>query len=128
MGDLACLSLQVKRSLTISKAKSNTDFREVVRDCWATLNKDNFRLNVDRYGAAVGTVSASRARALSRLCELARESVTTEHFRARFGRRGNASAEVKTLKSDIADVLKDAKGKRCTEEEVRCPFLINSCA
>src|SRR5580658_475169 len=31
-GDLTRLSLQVKHSLTISDAKSNTDFREVVRD------------------------------------------------------------------------------------------------
>jgi hypothetical protein len=40
----------VKRSLTISKAKSNTDFRDIIRDSWATLAKDNFRNGVDRYG------------------------------------------------------------------------------
>ena len=34
-GEPARLSLQVKRSLTISDAKSNTDFREVVRDSWS---------------------------------------------------------------------------------------------
>jgi hypothetical protein len=83
-GEPARLSLQVKRSLIISDAQSNTDFREVVRDSWATLNKDNFRHGIDRYGAAVGAVAHSKAEALTKLCELARESLTTVHFDARF--------------------------------------------
>ncbi len=44
----ARLSLQVKRSLTISSAKTNKDCHEVIRDSWATLNKSDFRFNVDR--------------------------------------------------------------------------------
>ena len=51
--DPARLSLQVKRSLTISSAKTNKDFREIIRDSWATLNKSDFRFNVDRYGHPV---------------------------------------------------------------------------
>ena len=35
--DPARLRLQVKRSLTISGAETNTDFREIIRDCWAKL-------------------------------------------------------------------------------------------
>ena len=54
--DPARLSLQVKRSLTISNAETNTDFREIIRDCWATLKKSHFRIKVDRCGAAVGTI------------------------------------------------------------------------
>ena len=57
-GEPARLSLQVKRSLTISKAKDNTDFRDIIRDSWATLAKLNFRQGVDRYGAAVGEVAS----------------------------------------------------------------------
>lgn len=38
----ARLSLQVKRSLTISGAKTNTDFRDIIRDSWATLRKPDF--------------------------------------------------------------------------------------
>jgi hypothetical protein len=60
-GDLARLSLQVKRSLTISEAESNTDFRDIIRDSWATLAKDSFRQGVDRYGAAVDTVTPSKS-------------------------------------------------------------------
>jgi hypothetical protein len=117
-GDLARLSLQVKQSLTISSAKSNTDFREVIRDSWATLNKNGFRIGMDRYGVAVGTVSAARARALNNLCEMTRASLTAEHFSSRFGRRGNASAELKTLNRDVANLLKAAKGSRTTDEEL----------
>jgi hypothetical protein len=117
-GDLARLSLQVKRSLTISEAKSNTDFRDIIRDSWATLAKDNFRHGVDRYGAAVGTVTPSKARALTTLCDLARESLTTDHFDARFARGGNAGREVEAVKNDIVALLKWANGKSCTNEQV----------
>lgn len=41
-GDIARLSLQVKRSLTISSASKNTDFQEVIRDCWNTFKKADF--------------------------------------------------------------------------------------
>src|SRR5580704_6712139 len=46
----ARLSLQVKRELTVSAAPSNEDFRDVIRDCWLTYKKADFRKNVDRYG------------------------------------------------------------------------------
>ena len=119
-GDLARFSLQVKRSLTISEAKSNTDFRDIIRDSWATLAKDNFRHGVDRYGAAVGTVTPSKARALTTLCYLARESLTTDHFDARFARGGNAGREVEAVKNDIVALLKRANGKSCTNEIPPC--------
>jgi hypothetical protein len=38
-GEPARLSLQVKRSLTISRARTNSDFRDIIRDSWATLSK-----------------------------------------------------------------------------------------
>ena len=49
----ARLSLQVKRSLTISKTKTNKDFRDIIRDSWATLRKSDFRVKADRYGEGV---------------------------------------------------------------------------
>ncbi|MCI5159716.1 MAG: hypothetical protein D3906_15065, partial [Candidatus Electrothrix sp. AUS1_2] len=103
----ARLSLQVKRSLTVSAAKTNKDFRDIIRDSWGTLKKSDFRINIDRYGAAVGTISAAKARALSTLCEWARESLTTEHFDARFVEEGNASKEIKTVKNAIVALLKE---------------------
>lgn len=114
----ARLSLQVKRSLTISKAKTNTDFRDIIRDSWATLKKSDFRLNTDRYGAAVGTITPAKERALKTLCDWARESLTAEHFDARFAPGGNASDDIKTVRNDIVALLeKEAKGASCTSEE-----------
>ena len=117
-GEPARLSLQVKRSLTISDAKSNTDFREVVRDSWSTLNKDNFRHGIDRYGAAVGAIAQSKAEAMNKLCEFARESQTTDHFDLRFAPGGNASQEVKEVKDAIVALLEEANGNPCTNEQV----------
>jgi hypothetical protein len=89
-GDFARLSLHVRRSLTISEAESNTDIFDIIRDSGATLAKDSFRQGVDRYGVAVDTGTPSKARALTTLCALSRESLTTDHFDARFARAGNA--------------------------------------
>lgn len=86
------LSLQVKRSLTVSAAATNADFREVIQRSWATLQKSDFREHVDRVGAAVGTISEDTFRALTAVCEWARASDATEGFMKRFGDGGNASA------------------------------------
>src|SRR5271155_2758030 len=46
--DGARFSVQVKRSLTISAAASNHDFREVIQNAWLTYRKTEFRKNRDR--------------------------------------------------------------------------------
>lgn len=114
----ARLSLQVKRSLTISKAKTNTDFRDIIRDSWATLKKPSFRINTDRYGAAVGTITSTKERALKTLCDWARESLAADHFEARFSESGSASVELETVKNDIAALLQEVNGEPCTSEDV----------
>lgn len=116
--NLARLSLQVKRTLTISDAKTNTDFRDIIRDSWATLKKPGFRINIDRYGAAVGTISATKKRVLDTLCDWARESLATEHFDARFALDGSASKDIKAVKNDVVVLLEETKGTSCTSEEV----------
>lgn len=116
-GEEARLSLQAKRALTISSAVSNTDFRDIIRDAWATRSKTNFRSGVDRYGAAVGEVAMAKARALTTLCELARESPTAAQFDDRFAPGGNVSVAVRTVREDIARLLGEA-GSSCTPEEV----------
>ncbi|WP_444993912.1 hypothetical protein [Aliikangiella sp. IMCC44359] len=114
----ARLSLQVKRSLTISDADTNSDFKNIIRDSWATLKKTDFRLNTDRYGVATGTVSAAKARVINTLCELARESQETSHFETRYTEEGNASAELRAVKECIVNLLEKAKGSACTPEEI----------
>jgi hypothetical protein len=117
-GGLARLSLQVKRSLTISSAAKNKDFREVIRDSWGTLKKANFRRKVDRYGTAVGTITPSKERALKTLCDWARESQTTEHFEARFATGGNAGPGTKAVKNDIVSLLAEIIGAQCSAADV----------
>lgn len=114
----ARLSLQVKRSLTISNAKNNADFRDIISDSWATLKKTDFRSNIDRYGVAVGTITPTKERALKTLCDWARESLTADHFNARFIKEGNASATIKTIKKNVVAILEEIKGTLCTSEEV----------
>ncbi len=115
----ARLSLQVKRSLTISQAKTNTDFRDIIRDSWATLKKPDFRINTDRYGAAVGTITPAKERALKTLCDWARESLTADHFDARFAERGSDSSVIKAVKDDVVALLEEeGKGAPCTSEKV----------
>lgn len=117
-GDEARLSLQAKRPLTISAAKSNADFRDVIRHCWLTYTKPGFRKSVDRYGAAVENIAKDKARNLKWLCELARESLTTRHFKMRFAKGGGASAPLKAVKNDIVVLLTAAKGGKPLEQEV----------
>ena len=114
----ARLSLQVKRSLTISKAKTNKEFRDIIRDSWATFRKSDFRVKADRYGAAVGTITPTKELALKTLCDWARESLTTDHFDARFVKGGNASGGIKAVKNDVVALLGETKGTPCTSEEV----------
>ncbi len=118
LGSQLALASRSKRSLTISDAQTNADFREIVRDSWSTLNKDNFRHGIDRYGAAVGVVAQSKAEAMNKLCEFARESQTTDHFDLRFAPDGNASGAVKEVKDAIVALIEEANGSPCTNEQV----------
>ncbi|WP_019677666.1 ATP-binding protein [Arsukibacterium perlucidum] len=90
------LSLQVKRSLTISGAVTNSDFREFIQNSWQTLQKNNFREHLDRVGVVTGAVAEEMSRAFSTVCEWARAS-TAEVFRHRFVNGGSASAVHRTV-------------------------------
>jgi hypothetical protein len=116
--DGARFSVQVKRSLTISAAASNDDFREVIQNAWLTYREREFRKNRDRVGVAVGEVAKDRARALVSVCEAARESIETDHFMARFAEGGSASAEVKAVKADIETILNDGAGDKKSDADV----------
>ncbi|MDH5668241.1 MAG: hypothetical protein OEY86_09550 [Nitrospira sp.] len=64
-------------------------------------------------------ITPTKERALKTLCDWARESLTTEHFDARFAGGGNASDDIKTVKNDVVVLLEEvAKGTSCTSEEV----------
>jgi hypothetical protein len=112
-GQVGRLSLQAKRSLTISSAATNDDFREIVHDSLKTLNKSNFREDIDRFGSATGSIAAGPFRVVTTLCELARASDTPEHFEARFA-KGSANAEHRAVRNDIAALLSEQLGSACS--------------
>ncbi len=111
----ARLSLQCKKALTLSAAPSNADFREVIRDSLATLQKTDFREDRDRFGAALLSVTAGPFDTLNSLCELARYSDSIAHFQARFSADGNANAQQRAMRETIASLLTEFAGAAYSE-------------
>lgn len=116
--DQARLRLQLKRSLTISDAKTNTDLRDIVRDGWRTLQKADFREDVDRIGCGTEDVAAKKSRELRTLCDFARASDTLEHFEQRFAPSGNASKGHAEIRKDISTLMTEAIGTPCTPAQL----------
>lgn len=107
-GTVMRLALQVKRSLTISDAETNRDFREVVQRSWQTLQKPDFREHVDRVGAVTASVAEETSRAFATVCEWARASDTTAAFMHRFVEGGNASATHQAVAEAVRVVAQGA--------------------
>lgn len=105
-GSLARASFQVKRALTVSAAASNDDFREVVVNAWETLQKPDFREDVDRVGAITGTISPGSRRALDAVCEWARASATLQSFQDHF-QPGAASDDHRSVVEAFSEILRD---------------------
>lgn len=103
-GSIMRLSLQIKRSLTISGAETNSDFREVIQRSWQTLQKPDFREHVDRVGSATGSVAEETSRAFATVCEWARASDTTAAFMQRFVDGGNASATHRAVAEAVRSI------------------------
>lgn len=112
-------SIQVKRHLTISNAKTNTDFRDIIRDSWKTFTDQQFIKNLDKFGVAVGYIAESKSRALRLLCESAKESNNIKHFNQRFSKDGNASSEVTSIKNTIQNIIKDEIQLTPSDEQLR---------
>jgi hypothetical protein len=77
------------------------------------LNEPDFRNGIDRFGGVTGTISPNAFRTMTTLCELAGASDTAEHFEARFSNGGNASAEQRTVRDNIATLLSEQLGSAC---------------
>jgi hypothetical protein len=110
------LSLQVKRALTISNAASNTDFREVIQRSWATLQKTDFRNDLDRVGAANGTIAEESLRNFVTVCEWARASQTTATFMQRFNADGPASQAHLNVLDTVRNLAQDGSGASLTDD------------
>lgn len=119
----AKLHLQVKRSLTISSAESNKDFREIVKNSWLTYkNPNNFHRH-DHYGAATDTISSASLRNARTVCLAARNSHSENVFFSRKKESGTSSIEFESFIDDMRKILADA-GFRFTDFELH-NFLKN---
>lgn len=117
-GSVTRLSLQVKREITISAAPKNKDFRDIVRDCWSTLDKPDFRDGVDRVGAVVGPSTAvGKWRDLVALAEFAAASAKPADFAVRFCPGGSASKEHRAILEDLQTVTA-ALGRQATVDDM----------
>ena len=104
-GETRRLSLQVKRSLTISNSKSNADFREIIDMAKATRAKSNFRTGLDRYGFVTCEVGRDRFKSLERIIYWARNSDSGSHFAERFNHNGEANQTDIRVREQICDLL-----------------------
>ncbi|SDX08046.1 hypothetical protein SAMN05444064_11245 [Pseudomonas syringae] len=102
------LHLQVKRSLTISAAKTNTDFREIVKNSWLTYKSEHNSSVGDYYGAATGTTSPGALRTLRQVCQAARDSSDAQSFSSRVSIEGASSLEFKRVIDDIKTILTES--------------------
>ena len=114
----ARLSLQVKRRLTVTAAPSNSDFREIVLRARETINKNDFRNDVDRVGAATGTISDESKRSLETICEWARESATCETFMAKFATGGLAGQRHRSVLESFRKLLSEGGEPSAMDAEV----------
>lgn len=111
------VSLQVKRSLTISRAETNSDFREVIQRSWQTLQKPDFREHVDRVGVVTGSVAEETSRAFTTVCEWARSSDTAVTYMQRFADGGGASATHRAVVEAIR-IVAQPRGAPLSDEQL----------
>lgn len=102
------LSLQVKRGLRISDARTNSDFRETVIRAHATVVSDGFQATIDRVGAITDEIAEGARRDFETLCEWARMDpvpaslVTKLNTEGVGGAKTGQYAAVKNILSGIA--------------------------
>lgn len=99
------MGLQVKRSITLTAAESNTDFRETITRAHKTVTKDAFRLGTDRVGMVVGEVAEAPKRALETLCEWARSHSSPSAFLTLVNTEGAASRLHRTIVDSVRNAL-----------------------
>jgi hypothetical protein len=103
-GQARTLGLQIKRSLTISGASSNKDFRAIIEAASKTQATASFTKSVDLCGFIVEYVTPDTLRTLKRLIDWAKDSPTSAEFAARFTASGTAAAAETALRNDLRPV------------------------
>ncbi len=105
VGTKRVLGLQIKRSVTISGAASNDEFREIITAAVKTQALGSFTKGADMCGIVVEHVTADAFRSLTRLIDWAKSSTTGADFEARFLPAGTAAADERNLRSGLLPVI-----------------------
>jgi len=105
-GERYRLSLQVKRSVTVSA--SNADFQDIITKAVETCAAPGFRRGLDRYGFIARAVGDDRLQSLQRIIQRAKASATGAEFDARFRPRGESSKDDIALRNELAGLVKPA--------------------
>jgi hypothetical protein len=101
------VELQVKRSIVVSAADSNTEFKECIKNAYLSILKPSFQLEYDRVGIAVGEVSAHSRRIVERVCELTKASTDKENFNSMFSNHEKSSEEQRDFVTAIKRILSE---------------------
>ncbi|MDE2166775.1 MAG: hypothetical protein KGJ66_10630 [Alphaproteobacteria bacterium] len=99
------LSLQIKRSVTISGAPSNEEFRGIVSAAVETQALGSFTKGADKCGFVVEHVTADTFRNLTRLIDWAKASTAGADFEARFAPTGDAGKDEQNLRSALLPLI-----------------------
>ncbi|PUE27902.1 hypothetical protein B9Z39_09175 [Limnohabitans sp. JirII-29] len=97
-------SVQVKRRLVISAAKTNTDFRETIERAYETLLNAGFQVSLDKVGAIVGEISEAAKRSFETLCEWARADSSSVQFVRKLQTDGAAGDKLSHFEA-VRDIL-----------------------
>ena len=108
LGMRRVLSLQIKRSVTISGATSNDDFRGIIGAAVKTQGSESFTESADLCGFVVEHVTAETFRSLIRLIDWAKASPTGADFEAFFAPTGTAAADERNLRNGLLPVIEAA--------------------
>jgi hypothetical protein len=104
-GTKRVLGLQIKRSVTISGAASNDEFRGIITAAVKTQALGSFTKGTDVCGIVVEHVTADMFRSLTRLIDWAKASTTGADFEARFLPTGTAAANERSLRSGLLSLI-----------------------
>jgi hypothetical protein len=114
VGTKRVLGLQIKRSVTISGAASNDEFRGIITAAVKTQALESFTKDADVCGIVVEHVSADAFRSLTRLIDWAKASTAGADFASRFLPSGTAAADERNLRNGLLAVI----GAANADEEI----------
>lgn len=117
-GGTATMRLQLKHRLTLSDAKTNTDFADIVADSWKALQQDGFSDAVDRIAAAAENLSKDSYYASHRLAEMATLAKDGDGLVAMLDQPGQGG-EAKAIWNAVATLSARALGTPATNDQLR---------